>query len=70
MNSDLLQAFRIQLLPQGHVQVDPRTKETNHRNIWAAGDVNAHSQQVTISMGDGSQAAIWIHKRLLELTQE
>ncbi|OAJ75086.1 thioredoxin reductase [Brevibacillus sp. SKDU10] len=70
VNSDLLQAFQIQLLPQGHVQVDPRTKETNHRNIWAAGDVNAHSQQVTISMGDGSQAAIWIHKRLLELVQE
>ncbi|AIG26184.1 NAD(P)/FAD-dependent oxidoreductase [Brevibacillus laterosporus] len=70
VNSDLLQAFQIQLLPQGHIQVDPRTKETNHRNIWAAGDVNAHSQQVTISMGDGSQAAIWIHKRLLELAQE
>lgn len=68
VNSDLLQAFHIQLLNQGHVQVDSRTKETNHRNIWAAGDINAHSQQVTISMGEGSQAAIWIHKRLLELT--
>ncbi|QOT00594.1 NAD(P)/FAD-dependent oxidoreductase [Brevibacterium sp. JNUCC-42] len=68
VNSDLLQAFHIQLLNQGHVQVDPRTKETSHRNIWAAGDINAHSQQVTISMGEGSQAAIWIHKRLLELT--
>jgi thioredoxin reductase len=34
--------------------------------VWAAGDVVAHSEQVTIAMGDGSQAAIWIHKSLLK----
>ncbi|MDB5084244.1 MAG: NAD(P)/FAD-dependent oxidoreductase, partial [Bacilli bacterium] len=30
-----------------------------------AGDVVAHSEQVSIAMGDGAQAAIWIHKSLV-----
>ncbi|MGG0384079.1 NAD(P)/FAD-dependent oxidoreductase [Priestia filamentosa] len=49
---------------KGHVIVDPRTKETNIENVWAIGDLVAHSQQVAIALGDGVQAAIWIHKRL------
>ncbi|WP_224752263.1 NAD(P)/FAD-dependent oxidoreductase [Metabacillus arenae] len=48
-----------------HVVVNPRTKETSIENVWAAGDLITHSEQVTIAMGDGVQAAIWIHKRLL-----
>ncbi len=67
VNTELLQPFHVQRLDNGHVIVDPRTKETSFRNIWAVGDVAAHSQQVTIAMGDGAQAAIWIHKRLFEL---
>ena len=39
---------------------------TNVQGVWAAGDIVAHSEQVTIAMGEGSQAAIWIHKDILE----
>jgi len=45
-------------------------KETNVSNVWAAGDIVAHSEQVTVAMGEGLQAAIWIHKRLLELHEK
>ncbi len=48
-----------------HIMSDPRTKETSVMHVWAAGDVAAHSELVTIAMGEGSQAAIWIHKSLL-----
>lgn len=70
VNSHLLEPFQPIRLGNGHLMVNPRTKETSHRNIWAVGDVIAHSQQVTIAMGDGSQAAIWMHKRLLEMTRQ
>jgi thioredoxin reductase (NADPH) len=66
-NTQLLQPFSVACNESGHVLVDPRTKETSHRNMWAVGDMVAHSQQVTIAMGDGTQAAIWIHKRLREM---
>lgn len=48
-----------------HVEADARTKQTNVRHVWAAGDIVAHSQQAAIAMGDGAQAAIWMHKSLL-----
>ncbi len=65
-NTGLLQPFSVTCNEQGYIIVDPRTKETSYRNIWAVGDIVAHSQMVSIAMGDGSQAAIWIHKRLME----
>jgi thioredoxin reductase (NADPH) len=68
-NTQLLQPFSVACNESGHVLVDPRTKETSHRNMWAVGDMVAHSQLVTIAMGDGTQAAIWIHKRLREMDQ-
>ncbi len=49
----------------GHIEVDPRSKQTSVPYLWAAGDVTVHSEQLAIAMGDGSQAAIWIHKSLL-----
>lgn len=64
--SHLLRAFPVEMNEKGHAIVNPRTKETSYPGIWAIGDVAAHSQQVAIAMGDGSQAAIWIHKRLLQ----
>lgn len=67
VQTSLLDGFELERLENGHILANPRTKETSFPNIWAAGDVLAHSQQVTISLGDGSQAAIWIHKRLLEM---
>ncbi|NGQ94610.1 NAD(P)/FAD-dependent oxidoreductase [Brevibacillus sp. SYP-B805] len=66
VNTRLLHRFPVEMLPNGHVLVNPRTKETSYRNIWAVGDIVAHSQMVAIAMGDGVQAAVWIHKRLLE----
>jgi thioredoxin reductase len=66
VHSELAKQLGVELLENKHILVDPRTKETNVTNIWAAGDVVAHSEQVTIAMADGCQAAIWIHKRILK----
>ncbi|WP_082909851.1 NAD(P)/FAD-dependent oxidoreductase [Brevibacillus brevis] len=65
--TELLRGFSVQIHEKGHIQTNPRTKETDHPNIWAVGDINEHSQQVSIAMGDGTQAAIWIQKRLRDL---
>lgn len=66
VRNELAEQLRVSLLPNKHIITDPRTKETNIKNVWAAGDIAVHSEQVTIAMGEGAQAAIWIHKRLLE----
>ncbi|MFJ7938858.1 NAD(P)/FAD-dependent oxidoreductase [Peribacillus sp. NPDC096622] len=65
LNNDLALQLGVQVNENNHVVIHPRTKETNIKGVWAGGDLVAHSEQVTISMGDGTQAAIWIHKRLL-----
>ncbi|MFB7302327.1 NAD(P)/FAD-dependent oxidoreductase [Heyndrickxia sporothermodurans] len=65
VRSGLAASIGIQLHENQHILTDPRTKMTNIKNVWAAGDVVAHSEQVTIAMGEGAQAAIWIHKSLL-----
>ncbi|MCA1009568.1 NAD(P)/FAD-dependent oxidoreductase [Halobacillus halophilus] len=49
-----------------HLIIDPKTKMTSVPNLWASGDVAAHSELVTAAMGEGSLAAIWIHKELLK----
>jgi len=69
VHSELAKQLGVERLENKHVLVDPRTKETNITNVWAAGDLIAHSEQVTIAMADGCQAAIWIHKRLLKNKQ-
>lgn len=66
VETDLLRGFAVRLNEKGHVLTNPRTKETDHPNVWAVGDIAEHSQQVAIAMGDGAQAAIWIQKRLRE----
>lgn len=66
VHSELAKLLGVERLENKHVLVNLRTKETNVTNVWAAGDVVAHSEQVTIAMADGCQAAIWIHKRLLQ----
>ena len=65
INSQLAEEIGVILEENKHVPVNPRTKETSVPGVWAGGDLIAHSEQVTIAMGDGSQAAIWIHKYLL-----
>ncbi|HZH58920.1 MAG TPA: NAD(P)/FAD-dependent oxidoreductase [Metabacillus sp.] len=69
VHSEIAKQLGVERLENKHVLVDPRTKETNITNVWAAGDLIAHSEQVTIAMADGCQAAIWIHKRLLKNKQ-
>ncbi|ADC49576.1 putative thioredoxin reductase [Alkalihalophilus pseudofirmus OF4] len=64
VRSDLAQQLGAERLSNKHIVVDPRSKMTSVEHVWAAGDVAAHSEQVTIAMGEGSQAAIWIHKSL------
>lgn len=49
----------------GHLMIDARTKMTSVEHVFAAGDVAVHSEQTSIAMGDGAQAAIWMHKSLL-----
>ncbi|MGE8204864.1 NAD(P)/FAD-dependent oxidoreductase [Heyndrickxia sp. NPDC080065] len=66
IRSELAGNIGVELHENKHILTNPRTKMTNIENVWAAGDVAAHSEQVTIAMGEGSQAAIWIHKSLLE----
>ncbi|WP_338450321.1 NAD(P)/FAD-dependent oxidoreductase [Niallia oryzisoli] len=66
VRSQLAKQLGIDRLENKHLLSDPRTKMTNIRGVWAAGDVAAHSEQVTIAMGEGSQAAIWIHKDIIQ----
>ncbi|MCI3919639.1 NAD(P)/FAD-dependent oxidoreductase [Paenibacillus sp. TRM 82003] len=70
VRSDLAQQLRIERLENRHVITDPRTKMTNVPGVWAAGDIAVHSEQLTIAMGEGQQAAIWMHKWLLKREKE
>ncbi|MED3648294.1 NAD(P)/FAD-dependent oxidoreductase [Halalkalibacterium halodurans] len=65
VESDLAKQLGVERLENHHIVVNPRTKETNVKHVWAVGDVTVHSQLLSIAMGDGAQAAIWIHKSLL-----
>lgn len=65
VRSQLASKLGVELHENKHILTDSRTKMTNIKHVWAAGDIVAHSEQVTIAMGEGSQAAIWIHKSLL-----
>ena len=56
VRSQLAKQLGVELLENKHLVTDPRTKMTNVHNVWAAGDVVAHSEHVTIAMGEGSQA--------------
>ncbi|HZW83805.1 MAG TPA: NAD(P)/FAD-dependent oxidoreductase [Candidatus Deferrimicrobium sp.] len=65
INSELAEGLGVETSQSGNIIVDPRTKETNVSGCWAVGDVvAAHSQQVTIAIADGVQAAIWVNKQL------
>ncbi|WP_017728236.1 NAD(P)/FAD-dependent oxidoreductase [Halalkalibacterium ligniniphilum] len=65
VEADLAKQLGVELLESQHILVNPRTKETNITHVWAAGDATVHSQLLTIAMGDGAQAAVWIHKSLI-----
>ncbi len=64
VHSNLAKEIGVTTNDKGYIIVDPRTKETNVKGVFAVGDVVAHSQQVMIAIGEGAQAAIWINKSL------
>ncbi|PAE18159.1 pyridine nucleotide-disulfide oxidoreductase [Virgibacillus sp. 7505] len=66
VNSELAESLGVELHKNKHIENNPRTKETSVEGVWAAGDITVHSEQVSIAMGDGMQAAIWMQKRLLK----
>lgn len=65
VNTELAKQLGVERLENKHIPTDARTKQTNVKNIWAAGDIGVHSEQVAIAMGEGVQAAIWIHKSIM-----
>ncbi|WP_421378654.1 NAD(P)/FAD-dependent oxidoreductase [Bacillus salacetis] len=65
VHTELAEQLGVHIMDNKHINADARSKETNVENVWAAGDIVAHSEQVSTAMGDGSIAAIWIHKKLL-----
>ncbi|WP_409250923.1 NAD(P)/FAD-dependent oxidoreductase [Bacillus sp. SCS-153A] len=65
VHTGLAEQLGVEILDNKHINVNARSKETNVKDVWAAGDIVAHSEQVSAAMGDGSIAAIWIHKKLL-----
>ncbi|MET1175690.1 NAD(P)/FAD-dependent oxidoreductase [Paenibacillus amylolyticus] len=52
-----------------HVEADPRSLQAA-TNVWIAGDLGLHAEQATVAMGEGSIAAIWIHKALQQMTKD
>lgn len=70
VRSDLAGQLGIERMENRHIITDPRSKMTSLPGVWAAGDVAVHSEQMTIAMGEGLQAAIWMHKWLLKQEQE
>ena len=65
VRSDLAKQLHVERMENRHIITDPRSKMTSVPGVWAAGDVAVHSEQMTIAMGEGLQAAIWMHKWLL-----
>ncbi|KOR89866.1 NAD(P)/FAD-dependent oxidoreductase [Paenibacillus solani] len=65
--SELAEQLGAELEHNRHVKADPRTKMTNIELLWVAGDLGVHSELSTVAMGDGSVAAIWIHKALKKM---
>jgi len=70
VNSELAEQLGVETLHNHHIEVDARSKMTNIENVWVAGDLAAHSEQANIAMGEGAQAAIWIHKTLSRMKKD
>ncbi|ALS20754.1 NAD(P)/FAD-dependent oxidoreductase [Paenibacillus naphthalenovorans] len=66
VHTDWAVSLGVERLENKHIVTNPRTKMTSVPGVWAAGDVGIHSEQLTIAMGEGAQAAIWIHKELMK----
>ncbi|WP_219834562.1 NAD(P)/FAD-dependent oxidoreductase [Paenibacillus sp. R14(2021)] len=69
VRSQLAAQLGARLHENRHVWTDPRTKMTSIPQVWAAGDIAFHSEQAVIAMGEGAQAAIWMHKALTDMEE-
>ncbi|NEW08285.1 NAD(P)/FAD-dependent oxidoreductase [Paenibacillus sp. SYP-B3998] len=70
VKSDLARQLGAERMENRHIVTDSRSKMTSVPFVWAAGDVGVHAEQVSIAMGEGSQAAIWMNKALLMMKEE
>ncbi|WNR43525.1 NAD(P)/FAD-dependent oxidoreductase [Paenibacillus roseipurpureus] len=70
VKSDLARQLGAERMENRHIMTDPRSKMTSVPFVWAAGDVGVHAEQVSIAMGEGAQAAIWMNKALLRMNEE
>ncbi|CAI6037394.1 Thioredoxin reductase [Paenibacillus sp. JJ-100] len=52
-----------------HVEANPRSMQAAPQ-VWIAGDLGLHAEQATVAMGEGSIAAIWIHKELQQIVRK
>ncbi|WP_159882509.1 NAD(P)/FAD-dependent oxidoreductase [Paenibacillus puerhi] len=64
VHSEWARKLGIERMENRHIVTDPRTKMTHVPGVWAAGDIGVHAEQSVIAMGEGAQAAIWMHKEL------
>jgi thioredoxin reductase (NADPH) len=67
VRTQLAEQLGIERMDNKHIVTNPRSKMTSVPNVWAAGDAGIHAEQVSVAMGEGSLAAIWIHKALVDL---
>jgi thioredoxin reductase len=70
VKSDLVSHLGVERFENKHILTDPRSKMTNVPGVFAAGDIGVHSEQVTIAMGEGQQAAIWMHKSIMQMKEK
>jgi thioredoxin reductase (NADPH) len=66
VRTQLAEQLGIERLENKHIITDSRNKMTSVTHVWAAGDAGVHAEQVSIAMGEGSLAAIWINKTLVK----
>ncbi|MVO99034.1 NAD(P)/FAD-dependent oxidoreductase [Paenibacillus lutrae] len=64
VHSDLAVQLGAERMENRHVLADPRSKETNIPGVYAAGDIGVHAEQLTVAMGEGAMAAIWMNKAI------
>ncbi|UHA76015.1 NAD(P)/FAD-dependent oxidoreductase [Paenibacillus sp. 481] len=67
VHSTLLKQLGVERFENEHIPTELRSKMTNVDGVWAIGDIGLHAEQVAIAIGEGSQAAIWIHKTIMTL---
>jgi len=64
VHSGLAAQLGVERMENGHLLADPRSKETNIPGVYVAGDIGVHAEQLTVAMGEGAMAAIWMNKAI------